>query len=395
MRLVCFVNGIFSDQIGGGDVYFSHIAKAAAEKYPIHFIGGHATKKYLERQGFPMNLTLTDSGAANLGDVTCLKGQLKLLLDFSRRFFSTLPKLGFIQREDVAYSMSDFWFDVFPMVLCRARAKILYLGMIAPSFGEIVRRTRPDIPPSRLASIYYWASQQLSLRLLRFCKGRHVTYSHPEMKVYLQQFGYKESELTYVANGMDVRMADQTPEQAKEYDVVWTGRVHAQKGIEDLLISFEHLCRHTKDFKGLVIGRSKDLLEPKIRAMGLENHITFAGLVSEEEKFRLLKASRVFAMPSHYESWGIVVGEALASGVPVVAYDVPCYRPVFGDYVKYVKSFDVDAFKTALETEVLRQRAGQNFLAGMDLAKLKRELSWDSARHSFTGLLEKIDGTAG
>ncbi len=391
MRLVCFVNGIFSDHIGGGDVYFSQVARAAVEKYPIHFIGGHALKHYLERQKFPMNLTLTDSGVGNLGDVTTFGGQLRLLFDFSRRFFATLPKLGVVKRDDVAYTMSDYWFDVIPMVLSRARWKILYLGMLAPTLGEIINRSRPDIPASRLASIYYWASQQLSLRLLRFCKGRHVTYSHPDMKPYLQRLGYVDSEMTYVANGMDVRLADQTPAQPKEYDVAWTGRVHAQKGIEDLLASFEHLSRRLENFRGLVIGRSKEVLEPRIREMGLEKNITFAGLVSEQEKFRLLKASRVFAMPSHYESWGIVVGEALAAAVPVVAYDVPCYKPVFGDFVRYVRSFDVEAFKTTLEKEVLLQRSGQNYLSGMNLVALKQELSWDSARRSFCGLLERIE----
>ena len=67
-RLVCFVNGIFGEGIGGGDVYFYFIARAAlAAGYPIHFFGGHALKRYLGKNQLPMNLTLTDSGMGRLG----------------------------------------------------------------------------------------------------------------------------------------------------------------------------------------------------------------------------------------------------------------------------------------------------------------------------------------
>jgi glycosyltransferase involved in cell wall biosynthesis len=390
-RLVCFVNGIFADGIGGGDIYFAHIAKAAiAAGFPIHFFGGHAFQRYLTRQGFPLNLTLTDRAAGKLGNVTALAGQFRLLADFARRWFNTHRQLSEVQPDDVAYAMSDYWFDTLPLMRCRARAKILYLGMIAPSLAQVIWRTRADVPATRLASLYYWASQQFSLRGFRFCKNGYVTYSHPEMREYLLRFGYRAERLTYVANGMDVTVADRIPDQPKQFDVVWTGRVHAQKGIDDLLATLKWLKARLPDFRAILIGKSKDELEPIVRNLGLADNVTFSGLVSEEEKFRLVKCSRVFVMPSRYESWGIVIGEALASGVPVVAYDLQCYRPVFGDFVRYVKSFDSEAFRHAVEDEIRRQRAGQNYLAGMDLAGLKEALSWTSAQKNFLGVLEQV-----
>src|SRR5262249_28765419 len=108
-------------------------------------------------------------------------------------------------------------------------------------------------------------------------------------------------------------------------------------------------------------------------------------------KFRLLKSSRVFVMPSHYESWGIVVGEAVAAGTAVVAYELQCYPSVFGKFVRYVKCFDRDAFKQAVEDEVCNQRAGKNYLAGMDLEKLKRSLSWQASQAAFIKLLSELE----
>jgi glycosyltransferase involved in cell wall biosynthesis len=111
--------------------------------------------------------------------------------------------------------------------------------------------------------------------------------------------------------------------------------------------------------------------------------------VSEDEKYRLLKASRLFVMPSRYESWGIVINEALAAGTPVVAYDLSCYRPVFGNFVRYVKSFDRDAWLRTVEEEVREQRAGRNYLAAMDLNSFKRTLSWKNSQDHFLRVLER------
>ncbi|SPE57101.1 hypothetical protein SBV1_2630017 [Verrucomicrobia bacterium] len=389
-RLVCFVNGIYANEIGGGDVYFAHLARGVlATGRPLHFFGGHVLKEYLERQGLPLNLTLTDRHKGNLGDVTSLRGQFRLLFDFVRRCFGTLRKLGEVRPEDYAYAMSDFWFDAIPLVFCRARVKILYLGMMAPTLWEVISRGRPDVPASRLASLYYWLSQQISFRLFRLCRQGQVTYSHPDMKRYLQRFGYPETNLTYVPNGMDVAAADAAPER-KEFDVVWAGRVHPQKGVDDLLATLEWLGKRLPDFRAVIIGRSKTVLEPKIRQLGLSENVVFTGLVSEAEKFRTLKASRVFVMPSRYESWGIVVGEALASGIPVVAYELECYRPVFGAFARYVKPFERQLFAEAVEREVREMRAGRNYLSGMDLASLKRELSWSSAQAAFCKLLGSL-----
>ncbi|HUA38933.1 MAG TPA: glycosyltransferase [Candidatus Sulfopaludibacter sp.] len=391
-RLICFVNGIFGEGFGGGDVYFYFMARTALEAgYPIHFFGGHAFKNYLEKQNLPVNLTLTDSSPGRLGDVGTLPGQFHLLRDFARRLRGTLRGLNEVKAGDIAYTASDYWFDTIPLIRCRARAKILYLGMTAPTLGQILFRRREDIASVRLPSLYYWMSQQLSLRRFRRCPSGIVTYSHPQIREYALRFGYRESDLWYVPNGSNVVTADRVPEQPKKFDLAWTGRVHPQKGIADLLVTLAWLKQQLPDFRAVIIGQSRDKLEPLLRKDSLHENVFFSGLVSEEEKFRLLKSSRVFAMPSHYESWGIVVAEALVAGVPVVAYKLACYPPVFGDFVRYVSPFDGGQFQRALEEEIRNQRAGRNnYFASMNLADLKQRLSWETAQQKFREVLAHV-----
>jgi len=206
------------------------MARAALDAgHPIWFFGGHAFKRYLEKYNLPQNLTLTDDSQVELGNVTKFSGQLRLLGDFRRRLRGTLSRLENVKHDDIAYAMSDYWFDTIPLIRCSARAKILYLGMMAPTFSEIVFKQRADVTNSRLPSLYYWLSQQSSLRRFLRVNGGFVTYSHPEMREYLVRFGYEESRLTYVPNGSDVAATDRVPTQSKQYDLAWTGRVHPQK----------------------------------------------------------------------------------------------------------------------------------------------------------------------
>jgi glycosyltransferase involved in cell wall biosynthesis len=286
--------------------------------------------------------------------------------------------------------VTDYWFDTLPVMLSRAKRKMMVLGMDAPTLKEVILRTRPDVAASRLNSVYYWLSQNLSVRLFRFCKTKRLFYVHPVMKPRLLGMGYRESEIVFISNGFDMGTADQVPEQPKEFDVVWIGRWHRQKGIDDLLATLQFLAQRVKDFRAVVIGKMERELRPLLEKMGIAQNVEFAGLVSEYEKFRLFKASRLFLMPSTYESWGIVIGEALCSRVPVVAYDLAAYRPIFGDLVNYVPSFDRDTFQRTALSVLEEARAGKVSLNEYALKQLRAEHSWEAARARFAKTLREL-----
>jgi glycosyltransferase involved in cell wall biosynthesis len=78
-------------------------------------------------------------------------------------------------------------------------------------------------------------------------------------------------------------------------------------------------------------GREQDIekLNKNFSEKKLGNNVCFLGYLPEDQKFAVLKASGVFLFPSYEEGWGIVVAEAMACGLPVVAYDLPAYRATF------------------------------------------------------------------
>jgi glycosyltransferase involved in cell wall biosynthesis len=392
-RIVFLANCVYGDHVAGGDIHFFQMAAAAIEAgHQVHFFGGHALTKHLSERRIAAEQTCTDAATLGNIDMGSLRGQLRLFFNYLGRFWHALLHLSWIRREDTAYAVTDYWFDALPVILCRACRKMMILGMDAPTLGEIVRRQRPDVPPWRLNSIYYWLSQNLSLRLFRFCRRKRLLYVHPNMKARLRRLGYKESELVFVSNGFDLAVLERVPTPRKEFDVMWIGRPHQQKGIEDLLASLLFLSKCIRDFRAVLVGRLEDLA-PRLAELDLTRSVRFTGLVSEPEKFHLFKASRVLLMPSHYESWGIVVAEALACGTPVVAYKLDAYPPIFGDLVRYVESFDVATFQRAAAEEIQKARAGADKLDAAQLDRFKAVNSWQAAGKRFLNAVEALEHT--
>ncbi|QGR19133.1 glycosyltransferase [Stygiolobus azoricus] len=68
--------------------------------------------------------------------------------------------------------------------------------------------------------------------------------------------------------------------------------------------------------------------------------------------YSLMKSSKIMIYPSYVDSFGIVVAEVLANGLPVVVYDIPAIKHYYGDCkaVKVVRSGDKEAlFEAAVE----------------------------------------------
>lgn len=384
-------NGIFSTRIAGGDIHFLKLAEGAAQAgYQLNFFGGHALAEVIAQHKLPGTVTLTDDAKMAGVDQGAMGGQFAMFRDFFRRYRRILPLLSRMSPDDFVYAVSDYWFDVLPAVRSPARRKLMILHMEAPRLGQILARSRPDVDLLRLASLHYWASQERSLRCFATCKNKRLFYLHPLMKPRLLKLGVRDDEMALISYGLDVAATEAVPTQTRSYDVVWIGRVHRQKGIDDLLATLAFLARRLENFRAIFIGNVRDELLPRVKQLDLERNVEFSGFVSEAEKIRLFKASRVFLMPSKHEGSPRVIGESIIAGTPVVAYDIPNYRPLFGDFVRYAPPFRLEAFQQAAEREVQEMRAGRNHLEAHNLNDFKRQNSWEAAQAKFIQALDSL-----
>lgn len=131
--------------------------------------------------------------------------------------------------------------------------------------------------------------------------------------------------------------------------VLFVGRGDTRKGLRTLIAALETVPDVTLDLVGAE-GDDVDALRSDATATdGLDGRIVIHGRVPDEQRRRLLDDADILCAPSlGGESFGLVLVEAMAAGVPVVASAIPGYTDVVGDAGVLVPPGDVPALAAAL-----------------------------------------------
>lgn len=119
-------------------------------------------------------------------------------------------------------------------------------------------------------------------------------------------------------------------DKRKKKTIFYVGRLEQRKGVKYLLLAFHELQQKRSDVSLVIAGAGPDLEKLEMLVSDLEiKNVTFAGRVSDKDKHKYLRNSDLFCSPAlHGESFGIVLLEAMASGLVTVAGDNPGYSSV-------------------------------------------------------------------
>ena len=103
--------------------------------------------------------------------------------------------------------------------------------------------------------------------------------------------------------------------------MIFVGRLAAVKGVRVLIEAFTKV--HAKDPEARLVlvgdGPERKDLEAYVTKMGCNNAVRFTGYLSQDEVAHELSAADLFVLPSFAEGVPVVLMEALASGLPVIA----------------------------------------------------------------------------
>jgi glycosyltransferase involved in cell wall biosynthesis len=86
--------------------------------------------------------------------------------------------------------------------------------------------------------------------------------------------------------------------------------------------------------RALIVGRhsgGEELVSAEVARLGAGDRISLLGSVSAERKRELLQRAMVYVQPSDYEAFGMAIGEAMASGTPVISHAVGNVPSLVGD----------------------------------------------------------------
>jgi phosphatidyl-myo-inositol alpha-mannosyltransferase len=190
-----------------------------------------------------------------------------------------------------------------------------------------------------------------------------------------------ERGMRIVPNGADVEMfASARPAQLPEgRRILFVNRLDRRKGFRVMVEAFRALAAERSDVILVVAGDGADRVALRELPIETRSRVVMLGNVPHDDLPGYHAAAEVFCAPATgRESFGIVLVEAMAAGLPVIASDIPGYREVVRDQIEglLVPPRDPEALSRSvgdvLEDADLAKRLGE---AGRQRA---RRYSWDT-----------------
>jgi glycosyltransferase involved in cell wall biosynthesis len=306
-----------------------------------------------------------------------------------------LPKRGNV----LIYSPSDFLWDTLPALIwklrCRKAKWVVCIFLVVPHLFRDYSKTfaknnRFSLPTFR--RLFYFLSQQLTILLGKRWADQILVLNKTDKEYMLETIGVDGSKVSVVSGGVDYSHIKKLKTQVNLYDGIFLGRFHPQKGIFDLIKIWKLVCNKKPEARLCMIGRGLPSFEEKIKALIRENNlgenIELVGLKQNDEKFLLMKSSSMFLCPSHYESFAIVIAEAMACGLPVIAYNLPIFNDIYGENILKVPLGDTSKFADAVINFLNDDELRRSF--GLKGQKFIQKYDWDEIAEKEYQLIIKL-----
>jgi len=152
----------------------------------------------------------------------------------------------------------------------------------------------------------------------------------------------------------------------KEY-IYFVGTLEPRKNLKTLVEAYVLLPDEVKQKYSLVLAGGKgwktESTDEAIKsAVAQGADIKHIGFIDQEDSPTLYQAASLFVMPSLYEGFGMPVLEAMASGCPVVASDIPVLKEVGSSYASYAEALSPESFKNAIVDALSKPRPDRTYL---------------------------------
>lgn len=383
MKVLFIANGIgISDGnsgVSGGDIRWIEIAKEWQKMdLEIHVLTQDAGIELCKRLGLKAEFHNIRSSIGY---------SIMSYIDRAIRSFKIPKKLE--NFDGVIYATTEHWYDVIPGALIKRKNKKNKFAVVAHWVAPLRRKGT-----SLLNSFLFYINQRVGYIFAKKYADVILAVSQPTKKVIIHKVRIPENKIKTVECGVhynEIRRVT-LQERKKEYDAVFMKRFDGTKGVFDVIEIWKRVTSEIPNANLVLIGSgSKETinkLNNMITSLGLRNNVKILGPIYDfNKKFRILASSKVFLLPSYEENWAIVIGEAMATGLPVVCYNLPEIQPIWEDNVIWVPKGNKEEFAKKvielLQNDELRKRIGEK---GVEFVK---KYDWKEIVQRELRLIEK------
>jgi len=214
---------------------------------------------------------------------------------------------------------------------------------------------------------------------------RVVIHTPSGIDTITSRYGISRGKVAMIPAGVDMSLVRDNDPVGKV--ILCPGVVTPRKNQMTVVKAMPKVLEQHPDALLLLAGPVEDTgyhrrLLDTASVLGVDGNIRFTGQVSREKMFRMYSEASVMVFPTTFEMQGIVLVEAMACGLPVVASNIDVIRDVAGyDGVLLCNPDEPDTFGTAVSTiqdnMSLRKRLAN---AGKEIAK---RYSWERIAEDF------------
>jgi glycosyltransferase involved in cell wall biosynthesis len=230
-----------------------------------------------------------------------------------------------------------------------------------------------------------------------------ITVPSQAYKEKLVGRGMEEDRIEVVNNGVDFRVRSKTSEIAhlqKKHKlsgkkiILFIGALETRKGVEYLIKAVPEIAKEISEVKILVVGdgKMKSKLQCLAHDLRVEDSILFTGYLPDEELGVLYDVADVFVLPSLYETFSLVILEAMTHGIPVVTTDIAGTRALVksGHNGLAIEPRSPKRLASAIVRVLLDDRFAKEI--GEKGKQTSIKYSWDRAASEMIQVYQRVSG---
>lgn len=250
------------------------------------------------------------------------------------------------------------------------------------------------------------ATTRLSVEKTCLETAERIVATSPQEKEHMRSLVSPKGNIDIIPCGTDIRrFGSISKAEARKLlginpeakVVFYVGRFDPRKGIETAVRAVSQSQLRGKAELKLIIaggsrpgksdGRERDRIEGIVDGLGMRDFTTFPGRIGDVDLLARYAAADVCVVPSHYEPFGLVAIEAMASSTPVVASDVGGlqYTVVPEKTGLLAPAKDVDAFAAAID-RILMDPDWQAQLGQAARKRVEDHFSWSGVASQLSKL---------
>lgn len=209
------------------------------------------------------------------------------------------------------------------------------------------------LPAKMVAALY---------QLYALSRGKVVAVSHALAANIQKSLLFRKHQVTYCPNPVvDSRILGKAEQNLESFFhdgnyICSVGRLCEQKGFDRLLDAYAKVVGLDETYPDLIIvgeGPSREELISQTNNLNIAHKVRFAGF--NKNPYYIMKNAKAFILSSRHEGLPTVLIEALALGVPVIAFDCPTGPKEIlknGKLGALINDGDIDAFVNAMQAVV-------------------------------------------